>query len=1012
MVPSVRTAWRRVLLSVVRALGALGMTAAARAADPAPPLQYFVADIGAEPLRAGTPADFEAGSAFTMEGWIFLTGTYPRHWLMGKAAPIDGGAGGMALNFGLQLDDAGSGLRFVTAGLTLAAPGPLPQRTWTHVAVTLEGGTTRLLVNGAVVATRTESPAIPAAPTLPFGVGAAFDAAGRPAAGEPAVLFARQVRFWSVARSAAQIADAMGEVVPGARTGLVASWPLDESGGTTLRDVGGRGRALTKADIGGAMRRAVLERGPYFVSTPLTVGRAMLPDPSSTEVIDFDHDGDPDLIVMQVKQPPTYPETLRRVLAFRNNNGTFVEATDAVLGTVMMVNPYRTWVADFNGDGRSDLFIAGTGTDMLPVPGEQSRLFIQSADGRLVDESAVRLPQRNHYTHDVASADIDGDGDLDLYLVSNIAPHTPRLYLNNGAGVFTDTANRLPADVASGFSENPGACFADLNRDGRPELVLGGVYYAPNGPNSTRPNVLLMNDGTGRFGRDPAFALPPKLHGIEGVTPRIVTADFDGNGAADLLLSTDRGAVVPGLQLLLNDGTGRLREANAQLNVTYARTDQWVVLPQAVDFNRDGRPDLVLRMNSANYAPVNSSRTLLLNRGNAVFADVSEVFRASTNSGISVGDFDRDGLTDLLTLYSDQVIVHRATKPIDLALFAEVAPVFTTQPSAGTAIVGSRVELVATAAGSPLPSLQWRKDGAAIPGATDAILAIPAAVLSDAGSYSVIATNAAGTATSAVATFAVSAEVPRLTNVSTRAPAGSGANTLIVGFGIAGTGEKTVLLRGVGPTLGVLGVDNFVADPAVALFAGERQIARNEDWEAALAADFAAAGAFPLGSASKDAALKVTLAPGSYTVHLLNPGPTAEALVEVYDLSRDAGTQLANLSCRLALPAGGTVIVGAVLAGGTRPLLVRNVGPGLAPFGVAPVQENPRLEIFSGARSVAANDDWAAALEPLFAAVGAFALPRGSRDAAERLVAPAGGYTVHATGAGAGIVLIELYAAP
>lgn len=228
----------------------------------------------------------------------------------------------------------------------------------------------------------------------------------------------------------------------------------------------------------------------------------------------------------------------------------------------------------------------------------------------------------------------------------------------------------------------------------------------------------------------------------------------------------------------------------------------------------------------------------------------------------------------------------------------------------------------------------------------------------------------------------------------------------------AGTGGKTVLLRGVGPTLGALGVSGFVADPALALFSGDRQIARNEDWDGALAAEFAAVGAFPLGAGSRDAALKVTLPPGSYTVHLLNPGLVAEALVEVYDLSRDAGTQLANLSCRLGLPAGGTVIVGAVLAGGTRPLLVRNVGPGLGQFGVAPVQENPRLEIFAGARSVAANDDWAAALEPLFSAVGAFPLVRGSRDAAERFTAEAGGYTVHATGAGAGIVLIELYAAP
>jgi hypothetical protein len=106
------------------------------------------------------------------------------------------------------------------------------------------------------------------------------------------------------------------------------------------------------------------------------------------------------------------------------------------------------------------------------------------------------------------------------------------------------------------------------------------------------------------------------------------------------------------------------------------------------------------------------------------------------------------------------------------------------------------------------------------------------------------------------------------------------------------------------------------------------------------------------------------------------------------------------------------VIVGAVLDGGSRPLLVRNVGPGLSQYGVAPVLDNPRLGVFAGATTVAANDDWEAALEPVFSAVGAFPLARGSRDAAVRLAATPGGYTIHASGAGAGIALIELYAAP
>lgn len=982
-------------------------------AQAAPPLQYFVTDIVAAPLRAPAPSAFDAGTSCTLEGWIFLTRPYPRTWIMGKGAPINGGAGGVTLNFGLQLDDAGTSVRFTTNFYSLLSPTPLPLRAWTHVAVTIDGGTARLLVNGTVVATRTDATAIPAAPTLPLGIGAPLDAAGGFAQGEPTHLFARQLRFWSVVRTSAEIVAAMGETIPSGRAGLVAAWPLDESGGTTLRDVSGRGRHLVKSDFIGAMRRSVLEGGPFFAGSFTEVARSLMPDPSSIEVIDFDGDGDLDLIVEQVFSPPVFPAVPRRLLAFRNNGGTFVEATDAVLGNILMDNPYRSWVADFNRDGRPDLFIADTGADTVEAPGAQSRLFIQSADGRLVDESTTRLPQRRSYTHDAAVADVDRDGDIDIYMVNYAsAVHTPRLYLNDGSGVFSDASDRLPANVANGSTENGGGAFVDVNVDGWPDLVLGGNYYAPNGPNSTRSNLLLMNDRTGRFAPDPAFTLPPKLFGIEGVTPRIFTADFDGNGAPEVLMSTDRGAVDPGLQLLLNDGTGKLRDASAQLNLTFPQTDNWVNDVQIVDLNRDGRPDLVLRTNSETYNHASYTRSILLNRGGGVFVDASEALLANTGFGMRAGDFDRDGMLDLVLLYQERIYVYRGTNLLDLALFADVAPVISTQPASQSVTVGTAVELVATAAGAPLPALQWRKNGVAIPGATNAILALPAAAVADAGSYTVVATNAAGSATSAAAALAVSTEVPRLTNVSTRASAGAGDATLIVGFNIAGTGTKTVLIRGVGSKLGAFGVAGFVADPALALYAGTAQIGGNGDWDVALAPDFAAVGAFALDPGSRDAAMKITLPPGAYTVHLLNPGAPAEALVEVYDLSRDAGTQLSNLSCRLSLAAGQTVIVGAVAGGGARPLLVRNVGPGLAQYGVAPVLADARLEIFSGAASLAANDDWEPALEPVFAAVGAFPLARGSRDAALRFVANTGGYSVHASGTGAGIALIELYAAP
>lgn len=131
--------------------------------------------------------------------------------------------------------------------------------------------------------------------------------------------------------------------------------------------------------------------------------------------------------------------------------------------------------------------------------------------------------------------------------------------------------------------------------------------------------------------------------------------------------------------------------------------------------------------------------------------------------------------------------------------------------------------------------------------------------------------------------------------------------------------------------------------------------------------------------------------------------------------------ELANLSARLRLPAGGApVIAGAVLAGaGTQTLLVRAVGPGLAPFGVGGTLADPKMTVFDAAgRVLAANDNWDAdpvagtVTRDLAAAAGAFALAAGSRDAATVVRAGAGAVTIHVAGAdnGGGVVLIELYA--
>lgn len=125
----------------------------------------------------------------------------------------------------------------------------------------------------------------------------------------------------------------------------------------------------------------------------------------------------------------------------------------------------------------------------------------------------------------------------------------------------------------------------------------------------------------------------------------------------------------------------------------------------------------------------------------------------------------------------------------------------------------------------------------------------------------------------------------RLINLSARHAVGADADALVAGFNVVGVGSITLLIRGVGPTLRDFGVTNAIEDPTLQVFRGETQLASNNDWESSVAATARAVGAFPLAAASKDAALLLTVAPGSYTIRLANAqARNGEGLIEIYEV--------------------------------------------------------------------------------------------------------------------------------
>jgi hypothetical protein len=270
-----------------------------------------------------------------------------------------------------------------------------------------------------------------------------------------------------------------------------------------------------------------------------------------------------------------------------------------------------------------------------------------------------------------------------------------------------------------------------------------------------------------------------------------------------------------------------------------------------------------------------------------------------------------------------------------------------------------------------------------------------------------------------------------LENLSSRSRAGTGAEILIPGFVVAGSEEKTFLIRAVGPGLERYGVSGFLEDPVMVLVDGQgAEIDNNDDWSDGadpllVESITAGIGAFPLDFGSKDGALVARLAEGRYTVKVSGKDDSVGvALVEVYDAGVEpaADLRLMNVSNRGVVGTGASVMIpGFVLDGEMdKTVLIRAIGPGLARFNVTGTLADPKLEVFRSGETVplsgATNNDWNdASNAELIAAVsnriGAFPLERGSADAVLLIRLEPGVYSIKASGSGGttGVTLVELY---
>ncbi len=262
----------------------------------------------------------------------------------------------------------------------------------------------------------------------------------------------------------------------------------------------------------------------------------------------------------------------------------------------------------------------------------------------------------------------------------------------------------------------------------------------------------------------------------------------------------------------------------------------------------------------------------------------------------------------------------------------------------------------------------------------------------------------------------------RLVALAARAAAGSGDQTLIMGFVV--DGNKEMLVQGVGPGI-ASSVPTALTDPRLELFRYQggtfAKVDENNDWvnSSAITEARSRLGASALAVGSKDAALLKSIAGGVYTAHVASGDAAGVALVEAYDADGGGSSRLMALSTRTVAGAGdATLIAGFVLDGnGPKTVLIRGLGPELAGRGVNGVLADPRITVYRGSNVVGTNDDWGGSqeLKETFTAVGAEQLASDtSKDAALLVTLNPGPYTVHVTGAAGttGVALVEIFDVP
>jgi len=319
-------------------------------------------------------------------------------------------------------------------------------------------------------------------------------------------------------------------------------------------------------------------------------------EPSHTFQIvlgDLDSDGDLDAVFSNMLENNAQIWLNDGTGYFSNSDQQLIQGTHGVA------------LGDLDGDGDLDIFLSeNTESHLNP-----SKIYFNGGSGVFTD-SGQDIGDKNLWGNRVDLIDIDGDSDLDAYIVYYLEPDL--IYLNDGNGIYEKSAITFP--------ENYSMFWGDLDSDGDVDLFIKeyGTGYKT-----------MLNDGSGNFSDHWQQNDSNILRGNCGI------ADVDQDGDLDVLVANGDNTGSSPTIVMLNDGTGRFADSGQELSSTIsARFGMG-------DLDGNGYIDAFI----TNFGQPNE---VWLNDGNGNFTDTGlRLSGNARNSGSVLGDLDGDGDLDV-----------------------------------------------------------------------------------------------------------------------------------------------------------------------------------------------------------------------------------------------------------------------------------------------------------------------------------------------------------------------------